>query len=217
MTMKPIKLYTFWRSSAAYRVRIVLNLKGLTYESVPIHFRKDGGQHQTPDFLAMSPQGLLPVLQEDDWHLSQSLAIAEYLNETHPEPALLPDGPRARAEVRALAQIIACEIHPLNNLRVLGYLRQQLGQDDAGINDWYRHWVNISFTALEARLMIVAGKFCFGDEITLADVCLVPQVYNALRFNVDLTPYPNIERVDKALNELRAFADAAPEKQPDSE
>jgi len=215
--MKPIKLYTFWRSSAAYRVRIVLNLKELTYESVPIHFRKDGGQHRSPDFLVINPQGLLPVLQEEDWHLSQSLAIAEYLNETHPEPALLPGDPRARAEVRALAQIIACEIHPLNNLRVLGYLRKQLGQDDAGINDWYSHWVNINFAALEARLKIVAGNYCYGDEISLADVCLVPQVYNARRFNVDLNPYPNIERIDKSLNQQSAFADAAPENQADSE
>ena len=215
--MKPIKLYTFWRSSAAYRVRIVLNLKGLTYESVPIHFRKEGGQHRKPDFLAINPQGLLPVLQEGDWHLSQSLAIAEYLDEVYPEPALLPGNPRDRAEVRALAQIIACEIHPLNNLRVLGYLRERLGQDDSGINEWYAHWVDINFVALEARLNVVAGNYCYGDEITLADVCLVPQVYNARRFNVELTPYPNIERIDKTLNELQGFADAAPERQPDSE
>ncbi len=215
--MKPIKLYTFWRSSAAYRVRIVLNLKGLTYESIPIHFRKEGGQHRKPDFLAINPQGLLPVLQEGDWHLSQSLAIAEYLDEVYPEPALLPGNPRDRAEVRALAQIIACEIHPLNNLRVLGYLRERLGQDDSGINEWYAHWVDINFVALEARLNVVAGNYCYGDEITLADVCLVPQVYNARRFNVELAPYPNIERIDKSLSELQAFADAAPERQADSE
>jgi len=213
----PIQLYTFWRSSAAYRVRIVLNLKALAYESIPIHFRKDGGQHRTPDFLAMNPQGLLPVLQEDDWQLSQSLAITEYLDEIHPEPPLLPGNPRARAEVRALAQIIACEIHPLNNLRVLGYLRKQLGQDDSGVNEWYRHWVNISFEALEARFRKNAGIYSYGDEITLADVCLVPQVYNARRFKVDLTPYPNIERIDQSLNELPAFFNAAPEQQPDSE
>ena len=215
--MKPIKLYTFWRSSASYRVRIVLNLKKLTYESVLIHFRKEGGQHRKPDFLAMNPQGLLPVLQEGDWSLSQSLAIAEYLEEIHPEPALLPDDPRDRAEVRALAQIVACEIHPLNNLRVLAYLREKLGQDDTGIHDWYAHWVDISFEALEARLNAVAGTYCFGDDITLADVCLVPQLYNARRFDVDLAPYPNIERIDKSLNDIQAFIDATPESQPDAE
>jgi len=209
MTTKPLKLYTFWRSSAAYRVRIVLNLKALTYESVPIHFRKDGGQHRAPDFLAMNPQGLLPVIVEDDWHLSQSLAIAEYLNEIHPEPPLLPGDPRARAEVRSLAQIIACEIHPLNNLRVLDYLRNQLEQDDSSVNEWYSHWVGINFEALEARLRTTAGNYCFGDEITLADACLVPQVYNARRFGVALKPYPTIERIDKALNDLPAFIDAA--------
>ncbi len=211
------KLYTFWRSSAAYRVRIVLNLKGLDYESVPVHFRKEGGQHRKPDFLALNPQGLLPVLQEGDWSIAQSLAIAEYLDEVHPEPPLLPSDPRSRAEVRAMAQIVACEIHPLNNLRVLGYLRERLGQDDAGVNDWYAHWVTISFAALEARLSKFSGNFCFGDNVGLADVCLVPQVYNARRFKVDLGPYPNIERIDTACNELSVFADAAPEQQPDAD
>jgi len=211
------KLYTFWRSSAAYRVRIVLNLKGLDYESVPVHFRKEGGQHRKPDFLALNPQGLLPVLQEGDWSVSQSLAIAEYLDEVHPEPPLLPGDPKCRAEVRAMAQIVACEIHPLNNLRVLGYLREHLGQDDARVNDWYVHWVTISFDALEARLNEFAGLFSYGDNVSLADICLVPQVYNARRFEVDLAPYPNIERIDMACNELTAFTDAAPEQQPDAE
>lgn len=215
--MKTLKLYTFWRSSASYRVRIVLNLKNLTYESVPISFSKEGGQHHKPDFRMINPQGLLPVLQEEDWYVSQSMAIAEYLDEVYPEPALLPVDPRSRAEVRALAQIVACEIHPLNNLRVLGYLRQHFGQDDSGIKDWYAHWVNINFEALEVRLHDVAGRCCYGDEVTLADICLVPQVYNARRFSIDLTMYPNIERIDKFLNELPAFSDAAPERQLDAE
>jgi maleylacetoacetate isomerase len=211
------KLYTFWRSSAAYRVRIALNLKGLDYQAVPIHFRTDGGQHKTPEFLAKNPQGLLPLWQEQDWYLAQSLAILEYLEETHPEPSLLPRKPRERAEVRALTQVIACEIHPLNNLRVLAYLKQQLGQDDAAVNQWYRHWVALGFGALEARFRSTAGVYCYGDNITLADCCLVPQVYNARRFDCDLSPYPEIVRIDQALCRLDAVRAAAPEQQADAE
>lgn len=211
------KLYTYWRSSASYRVRMALNLKGLDYQAVSIHFLKDGGQHKTPEFLAKNPQGLLPLWQEQGWHLSQSLAILEYLEDTHPEPSLLPKNPKGRAEVRALAQIIACEIHPLNNLRVLVYLKQQMGQDAAAVNQWYRHWVALGFEALETKFRSTAGDYCYGDSITLADCCLVPQVYNARRFGCDLSPYPQIVRIDQALCRLDAVRAAAPERQPDAE
>lgn len=210
-------LYTFWRSSASYRVRIALNLKGLDYTSVPIHFRKDGGQHRQPMFLAKNPQGLLPLWEEDDWTLAQSLAIMEYLNETYPTPPLLPENAKTRAEVRAMAQVIACEIHPLNNLRVMAYLKQQMGQSDDQVKEWYQHWVALGFEALETNLKQTAGKYCHGDQITMADCCLVPQVYNAQRFDCDMKPYPTITRINEALNELKAFQKSAPEKQPDAD
>ncbi|MBL4894077.1 MAG: maleylacetoacetate isomerase [Emcibacter sp.] len=206
-------LYTFWRSSASYRVRIALNLKGIDHDSVEIDFRKDGGQHRKPEFLSKNPQGLLPVWQEGDWYLSQSLAILEYLEETQRDIPLLPDEARERARVRELCQIIACEIHPLNNLRVMSYLKANMGQEDEAVNEWYRHWVALSFAPLEQRLNDVAGTYCHGDHLSLADCCLVPQVYNARRFNCDMSPYPTIVKIDKTLNELTAFQDAAPEKQ----
>ena len=211
------KLYTFWRSSASYRVRIALNLKGLDHEHEFIHFRKEGGQHRKPDFLGKNPQGLLPTWGEDDWFLSQSLAIIEYLDETHPAVRLVPENPRDRAEVRAMAQLIACEMHPLNNLRVLNYLKSELGQDQDGVNEWYRHWCKLGFEALEPTLERTAGHFCFGDNVSLADCCLVPQIYNAQRFEVDLAAYPTVQRLGTALNMLPAFIDAAPEQQSDAE
>jgi maleylacetoacetate isomerase len=212
-----MKLYTFFRSSAAYRVRIALNLKQLGYTAVPIHFRKEGGQHRKPDFLKLNPQGLLPVLQDDGLTLNQSMAILEYLEEVYPDRSLLPKNPADKAQVRALSQMIACEIHPLNNLRVLNYLKNELKQDETSVNQWYQHWVTLGFDALESMLSKTAGEYCFGDSITLIDVCLVPQVFNALRFNCDMNKYPTIERIYQQLNTLTAFKDAAPAAQFDAE
>ena len=198
-------------------MRIALNLKRLDYESIFIHLRKEGGQHRKPEFLAKNPQGLLPVWEESGWTLNQSLAIIEYLDETHPEIPLMPKAPRDKAEVRALSQMIACEMHPLNNLRVLAYLRHELGCDQEALNAWYRHWVELGFDALETQLQQTAGEYCFGDSPGLVDCCLVPQVYNARRFDADLAAYPIIERIDRRLNELDACIQAAPENQPDAE
>ncbi|HEY0834542.1 MAG TPA: maleylacetoacetate isomerase [Azospirillum sp.] len=212
-----MKLYGYFRSSAAYRVRIALNLKGLRAEPASVHLRK--GEHKQPPFAALNPQKFVPVLVDGDTALTQSLAIVEYLEEVHPQPPLLPPDPAGRARVRALALAIACDIHPLNNLRVLNHLRDALGQDEAARNGWYRHWVAEGFAALEAMLAAdpATGRFCHGDTPTLADVCLVPQVYNAERFDCDLAPYPTIRRIAEAARALPAFADAAPEKQPDAE
>ena len=213
-----MKLYTFWRSSAAYRVRIALNLKGVDYQSIPIHFRKEGGQHKTPEFLARNPQGLLPVLEDDDNTVLQSLAIIDYLDSKCPNPRLIPEDVADRSQVNALSQIIACEIHPLNNLRVLQYLRQQLGQDDEGVNRWVQHWVAEGFAAFEKIISHTSeGEYAFGDNVTLADVCLVPQVYNAERFGCDMSSYPTINAVTAHLRGIQAFANAAPEQQADAE
>jgi maleylacetoacetate isomerase len=211
------KLYTFWRSSASYRVRILLNLKGLDYTAVPIHFRKEGGQHRKPGFLTKNSQGLLPVWEDDDWSLSQSLAIMEYLDEMHPAPPLLPANAKARAEVRAISQAIACDIHPLNNLRVMAYLKQQMGQSEDQVKDWYQHWVALGFDALETDLKQTAGEYCYGDQITIADCCLVPQVYNAQRFDCDMVQYPTIRRINETLNMMEAFQKATPENQSDAD
>jgi maleylpyruvate isomerase len=211
-----MKLYTFFRSSASYRVRIALNLKNLPYESVPKAFAK--AEHRAPEYLALNPQGLLPALETDGTVLSQSLAIIEYLEERYPDPPLLPATAIDRARVRSLALSIACEIHPLNNLRVLNYLRQQLGQQDEGVNAWYRHWVVEGFKGLEVELSRYSSnrRYCYGDAVSLADVCLVPQVFNARRFNVDLTPFPTILAITTHLESLPAFAAARPEVQPDA-
>lgn len=213
-----MQLYGYFRSSAAYRVRIALNLKGIEYRLMVRHLRK--GEQRDPAFLALNPQGLVPALATDDGAvLTQSLAIIEYLDEIHPQPPLLPDDPIGRARVRSLAQLIACEMHPLNNLRVLKYLKAPLGHEQATIDTWYRHWVATGFEALEQHLASEAatGAFCHGDRPTLADVCLVPQVTNARRFDCDLEPYPTIRRIDASCHELAAFRDAAPERQPDAE
>ena len=213
-----VKLYSFFRSSAAYRVRIALNLKSLGYEQVPVHFRKDGGQHRLPDFLALNPQGLLPVLDDDGFVLQQSLAIIEYLDEAYPETLrLLPSDVRERSVVRAMAQMIACDLHPLNNLRVLNYLRAELDQTDEGVNAWYRHWVGENLVGLEEMVQRHGGQFCFGDEVSLVDICLVPQMYNARRFSYDLTEFPGLFAVDARLQALEPIAAAAPELQPDAE
>ena len=215
---KAMKLYSYWRSSAAYRVRIALNLKDLEYDLIPTHLIRGGGEHRQPDYLALNPQGLVPVLDHDGVVLTQSLAIIEYLDEVFPNPPLLPAEAGDRAKVRAIAQLIACEMHPLNNLRVLQYLRQELQQDKDAVDEWYRHWVAVGFEALEKFVGDHGDAgHCFGDRVTLADVCLVPQVFNARRFECDITPYPELLRVAENLEKQEAFVKAAPQNQPDAE
>ena len=212
-----IKLWGYFRSTAAYRVRIGLNLKGLKHERDYIHLAK--GEHLGDAFKALNPQRLLPVLEVEEagkrHALIQSMAILEYLDETHPAPPFLPEGALARAQARGAAHIVACDIHPVNNLRVLKYLRGTLGQDEAAVNAWIAHWIAAGFDAIEA--LIEGRRFCFGDRPTLADICLVPQLFNARRFKVDLAPYPKICTVEESCAGLAAFADAHPAKQPDAE
>ncbi|HSJ96527.1 MAG TPA: maleylacetoacetate isomerase [Myxococcota bacterium] len=209
-------LYDYFRSSAAYRVRIALGLKGLAFERRYVHLRR--GEQRAPQYLELNPQGLVPMLVVGDRRLTQSLAIIEYLDEKHPLPPLLPPGLEDRAWVRAVALAIACDIHPLDNLRVLQYLSRELQVDEARRDDWYRHWIRAGFGPLEAQLSGRAGgAFCCGDAPSLADVCLVPQVANANRLAVDLEPYPRIRAIDAACNALPAFAAARPAAQPDAE
>jgi len=212
-----MELYTYFRSSAAFRVRIALNLKGLAYHAHAVHLRKS--EHRGADYLAVNPQGLVPTLIVDGHRLTQSLAILEYLEERHPRPALLPGDALGRARVRALADLVACEIHPLNNLRTLEYLRSQLGQDEAGIATWYRHWIADGLEKFEAALTQDrgAGIYCHGDQPTIADCCLVPQIFNARRFDSDLTPYPTTMRIFEACMAMDAFQRAQPSVQPDAE
>jgi maleylacetoacetate isomerase len=214
-----VKLYDYFRSSAAYRVRIALNIKGVVPdERTFVHLRM--GNHRAQDYLALNPQGLVPALALDDGEvLTQSLAIIEYLDETHPKPPLLPATPPARARVRGIALAIACEIHPLDNLRVLNYLIGTLGVAREQKDGWYKYWVDVGFEALEKRLSQEpeTGVFCHGNAPTLADVCLVPQIANARRFSIDLSPYPTLTRIEAACLALPAFASAAPERQPDAE
>jgi maleylacetoacetate isomerase len=211
-----VKLYTYFRSSAAYRVRIALNLKGLSSEMISIHLQKQGGLNKRPEYRAVNPQMRVPALQLDSGEvLIQSLAIIEYLDEVHPTPPLLPRDLIERAKVRALAQVIACDIHPLNNTSPLRYLKNELGQDQAKIDAWYHHWILEGFAAMET--MIHPAPYAFGNEITLVDVCLVPQVYNARRLKVPLDRFPKIVTVDAACAKLTAFEQARPENQPDAE
>lgn len=211
-----MKLYSYFRSSAAYRVRIAFNLKGLNYETVPIHLQKEGGQNLKPEYRAINPQMRVPTLKLDSGELlTQSLAIIEYLDEVHPHPPLLPRDPIDRAQVRALAQLIACDIHPINNLGPLRYLKNELGHDQAKIDAWYHHWVILGFEALEA--MVQPGPYAFGTEVSIADICLVPQVANARRLKVPLERFPKIVDIDAACAELAAFDKARPEHQPDAE
>ncbi|WP_107687803.1 maleylacetoacetate isomerase [Neisseria wadsworthii] len=213
-----MKLYSYYRSSAAYRVRIALNLKKLTYDTTFVHLVKQGGEQRLPEYAALNPQKLVPSLEDKGQIFTQSLAIIEYLDETHPEHPLLPAAPAERARVRALAQLIACDTHPLNNLRVLQYLQNQLGASEAAKTEWYRHWIHESFTALETMLQSVqTGRFCHGDAPTLADCCLIPQVYNAYRFRCDLNAFPTIQRINAECLKLPEFQAAAPENQPDAE
>jgi maleylpyruvate isomerase len=213
-----VKLYGYFRSSAAYRVRIALNFKRIAWEPVIVDLRAPVRAQQTPEFRALNPQQLIPVLQDGDHVLTQSLAIIEYLEETHPEPPLLPRLPAQRAQVRALALAVACDVHPLNNLRVLNYLRDPLGHDDAAVNAWYAHWIALGLSALEeqAKRLSGDGRHMFGSEVTLADVCLVPQMANARRFNCDSSPFPTLCAICAHLSTLPAFARAAPEVQPDA-
>lgn len=211
-----MKLYSYFRSSAAYRVRIALNLKGLSYEMAPIHLTKDGGRQHTPEYRAINPQARVPSLEVSGGNvLTQSLAIIEYLDETHPEPPLLPADALDRAKVRAIAQLIACDIHPLNNLIALQYLKRQLKHEQAEIDAWYHHWIIEGFGALE--VMLGSGPYSYGATITLADVCLVPQVANARRLKVPLDKFPKIVAADAACLKLAAFDKARPENQPDAE
>jgi maleylpyruvate isomerase len=211
-----VTLYSYFRSSAAYRVRIALNLKGLAYDMISIHLQKEGGMNKKPEFRAVNPHMRVPALKIDTGDvLIQSLAIIDYLDETHPRPPLLPAGAVERAKVRALTQIIACDIHPLNNTGPLRYIKNEFGQDQAKIDAWYHHWVRDGFEAIET--MIRPGPYACGADVTLADVCLVPQVYNARRLKVPLERFPKIVAVDAACMKLAAFDQARPENQPDAE
>lgn len=210
--------YGFFRSSASYRLRIGLNLKGLACDYIPIHLSKNGGEQFTATFGKLNPQNLVPVLDDDGHILTQSMAILEYLDETRPAPPIMPRDPVGRARVRALAQIVACDVHPINNLRVLNYLKGKLGASEEAANEWYRHWVALGLASFEALIAEHSdtGLFCHGDTPTLADICLVPQVFNAQRFKCPLDGYPTIMRIHEACQKLDAFDRARPENQPDA-
>ncbi|WP_408952582.1 maleylacetoacetate isomerase [Lysobacter sp. Hz 25] len=212
-----LRLYSYWRSSASYRVRIGLNLKGLDYETVPVHLVRDGGEQHAAAYRELNPQGLVPVLQHGQRTLTQSIAILEYLDETWPRPNLLPTTARERHRVRAIAQTIACEIHPLNNLRVLKYLDGTWNVPQPERDGWVKHWISEGFTALETMLAEdpATGVYCVGDLPGLADCCLVPQLYNARRFGVPLEAYPTLLRIEAACLALPEFDAARPENQPD--
>ena len=211
-----MKLYNYFRSSASFRVRIALQLKGLAYEYVPVHLVK--GEQRSADLAALAAEHLVPVLElEDGRRLTQSMAIIEYLDETHPQPALLPGDAIGRARVRALAQIVACEVHPLNNLRVLKYLVHELKADEPAKNAWYRHWVRLGLQAYEGQLATQTGRYSHGDTPTLADCCLVPQIFNAQRFDCDLSGLPRTMAVFDACMQLQAFQNAQPSACPDAE
>jgi maleylacetoacetate isomerase len=213
-----MKLYSFFRSSASYRVRIALNMKGLAYEQVPIHLRRGGGEQFSAAYRAINPQELVPALEDNGKIFTQSLAIIEYLEETYPKPALLPADPAGRAIVRGMALIIACEVHPIQNLRVLNYVKSSYNQSDEQVNRWAQHWIDLGISALEQSILLHGGgKFCFGETPTLADICLVPQLGNARRYGCDVSRYPAILAVEKNCMAISAFANAAPEKQPDAE
>ena len=207
-------LYGYWRSSAAYRVRIALGLKGLDYDYKAIDLRT--GAQSGVGFTMLNPQGMVPYLIDGDTGLNQSLAIIEYLDETYPDPPLLPASPVARARVRAAALAISCDIHPLNNLRVLKYLKEPLGHEQEAIDTWQRHWIETGFAALEEIAEAATGTYLFGDTVTLAEVCLVPQFANARRCQADVARFPRLSAIDQALNALPAFAAARPERQPDA-
>jgi len=214
-----LKLYTYFRSSAAYRVRCALNLKGMNWEAVPVHLVRDGGEQNQPAYRARSPLGTVPALETEAGVITQSLAIIEYLEETQPQPPLLPASAEGRARVRAIAQTIACDIHPVNNLRVLQYLGRYFGATQEQKDAWYQHWVNEGLAAVEKLLAghPATGTFCHGEMPTMADCCLVPQVFNARRFNCPLDALPTIRRIVDACEQLPAFQNAAPARQSDAE
>ena len=210
-------LYSYWRSTAAYRVRIALNLKGIDYDVVSVDLKPGIAAHRAPDYAAKNPQRLVPFFEDDKVAIGQSIAILEYLEERYPEPALLPDDAQRRGEVRSLCQHIACDVHPLNNIAVLLYLSQELGASNAQRDGWYAHWIYRAFDSIEPIIAAHDGPFVFGERLTMAETCLIPQVFNARRFNVPLDNYPGIVRTTDYCNQLPAFEQARPEKQPDAE
>lgn len=212
-----MKLYSYFRSSAAFRVRIALNLKGLSYDTQAVHLLKQGGEQHSAEYAAINPSELVPTLLDQQYVLTQSLSILEYLEEAYPKTALLPQNLQQRAQIRAFAQHIACEIHPLNNLRVLQYLEQTLAVSNSEKMAWYQHWIKLGFHSLEQQLQHSNGKYCFGEQASFADCCLIPQIYNAKRFQIDLTEYPKIQSIYTHCMQLAAFQQAAPEQQADWE
>ena len=212
-----MKLYGYWRSSAAYRVRIALHLKALEFESIPVHLVKDGGEQHKDSYTHLNPTHLVPTFVDDDVVLHQSIAIIEYLDEKFPETAIYPKDIVAKAKVKALALDVACEIHPVNNLRVQQYLAKQLSLQESDKLTWSHYWMKLGFQAIEKQLEVNAGKYCFGDNISMADICLVPQVYNAYRFNLDMSEFPNICRITENCNQHVAFIAALPENQNDAQ
>lgn len=208
-----MKLYSYFRSSAAYRVRIALNLKAINYDLAIVNLLKS--QQLDEGYLAVNPQGLLPALETEEGYLAQSLAILEWLDETYPQSPIVAGSAWQKAQIRNISYAIACDIHPVNNLRVLKYLSNELNVDDEAKNKWYRHWIEIGFEKIELMLSD-SSDYCVGDQPTLADICLVPQVFNAIRFKVDMAAYPKIAAIYERCNKLAAFDDAAPQNQPDA-
>lgn len=211
-----MKLYGYWRSSAAYRVRIAMHLKGIEFESIPVHLVKNGGEQHSEDYVQMNPTHLVPTLVDGDLILNQSLSILDYLDDVNAEVPLVFGDAKQKALIRALALDVACEIHPLNNLRVQQYLAGELAVSDEQKLAWTHHWMNVGFEAVEEKLSKTKGLYCFGDQISLADICLIPQVYNAVRFKFDMSKFPNIQEVVDNCNKLPAFIDALPENQADA-
>jgi len=212
-----MKLYGYWRSSAAYRVRIALNLKEIEFESIPVHLVKNGGEQHSKEYVELNPTHLVPTLVDGDFSLNQSMAIIDYLDEEYSQCPLYPKSAQDKAQVQALALDIACEVHPVNNLRVQQYLTNELKVSDADKLNWSHYWMAKGFAAVEKKLMKMSGKYCFADQVTMADLCLVPQVYNAKRFKLDMTPYPLITAIVDRCEQLPAFAQALPENQADAQ
>ncbi len=214
-----LKLFGYWRSTAAYRVRIALNLKQVSYVQESVHLVKDGGEQFKPEYLALNPQSLVPTLQDGELQIGQSLAILEYLEEKYPNPALLPDNIKFRAITRQLCQIIACDVHPLNNLRVLKYLENELGVAEDKKTEWYHHWIDKAFVAFEAILKKhqLSGKYALGEELSMADACLIPQIYNANRFGFNMDKFERLSEINDNCLQLERIQNAVPENQPDAQ